>query len=339
MPTDLSTQIRALIDVADPVSPQEAMARTGPTLSTIDVPPSPATWRRPVLVAAGVVILAGAVTAGSLEAFSPATHPRRTAAKAPHRTVILTAAQVHTIVTSSTAAAHSSGTAQVTKVDAQGSTPQSNSTVAVTFDGANIDEQIAVQPEPPGSGHGFSTDDRLVNGQFYIYTAGPNDVDEWMHDTDSANDVASMQFPDPRTLYAALSSGAQFEVVGTEHADGTTLTRLQAADPSAINPAPLGNLVQGTVSSFSMTVDQNDVVRQMSFESTQTVQICHFTSGPLKSVQVMPGAHLHGPLASTTPTDCGATSMSSTVTVAFSHLGEPESVAVPAGAVNFAGKG
>jgi hypothetical protein len=147
--------------------------------------------------------------------------------------------------------------------------PQDGYDTAVTFSGQNIDEKITSAPEPPGSSKSFTTDDRFVDGQFYIYTPGPGDVLEWLHDTDSANDAASMQFPDPRTLYNAISPEAQFTVDGTTTMNGETVTHLVAGDPSAIDASALGNLAaDATLTSFEIWVDANDVVQQVASVSS-----------------------------------------------------------------------
>jgi hypothetical protein len=311
-------------------------------------------------VAAAVVIAASA--GGAL--LAAGSGPRRPA-PGTRVAIVLTAAEVHHIAASSVLAAASSGTAEVTETSSMNGTPQTNDEIAVTFDGSNIDEKITVNPEPPGSAKTFTTDDRLVDGQFYIYTPGPGDVLEWLHDTNSTNDTASMQFPDPRTLYGAINPSANFEVTGTSTSDGTTLTHLVALDPVAIDMSALGNLVQGALTSFQMTVNQNDVVQQMTFASSSTEHGCTFAIASGKSlanvkaelqkegvklkeiagpggkklaVVSTPGNRWADQAAGITST-CGPQMATSQVNVAFSNLGVPESVTAPQGAVDFAGKG
>jgi hypothetical protein len=230
--------------------------------------------------------------------------------------------------------------------------PQDGSGTAVTFSGQNINEKITSVPEPPGSAKSFTTDDRLVNGQFYIYTPGPNDVPEWLHDTKSANDATSMQFPDPRTLYRAISPQARFTADGTTTVKGQTVTRLVASDPSAISVSALGNLAAGaSVTSFTIWAGTNDVVQRIALSTSATNRVCMF--GPLTSAQrqkirqtitlpnrtnvqgVKPSA-IRSVLGSK---NCGPMTTISNLTVTFAHLGVPQSVTAPLGAVNYAGQG
>jgi len=356
MPTDLSNQIRSLIDVAEQVSAHEVLERTRTTDTPINPMKVSARWRahRPLLVAASTIALVGASLGWGLSAMHSGPN-HRVARTTPPSRVILTATEVHRIASRSTDAAALSGTAQVTETSSQNGTPQSSNSVAVTFDGTNIDEKITVNPEPAGSAASFATDDRLVDGQFYIYTPGPGDVPEWLHDTNSTNDASSMQFPDPRTLYAALSPNAEFEVVGTSGARGLTLTELRALDPAAIETGSLGNLAQGTLTAFEMTIDENDVVQQMTFASSATVHGCLFrlgaaerkelkaelekegVTGPIEAVS-LPALHAAENATGIKPT-CEVQTTTSQVTVDFANLGVPQSVVAPQGAVDFAGKG
>jgi hypothetical protein len=385
MSNDLSAQIRALVDAVEPVSASEAKAFSkrekgdvaGSRFAEPADPPARTDadrrrrGRRQLLtVAASVAILTGVGLAWGLAPSSPKAAGHRNAVRARHRSVILTAAEVHTIIAHSTAAS-ASGTAFVTETSGENGTPQTDNTIDVTFDGSNIDELITVHPEPPGSAPTFTTDDRLVDGQFYIYTPGPNGITEWQHDTNSGDDLASMQFPNPRTLYAALSPGAQFEVIGSTTTGDTTLTKLQALDPSAINANALGSFAGGVLSSFVMTIGQDNVVEQMAFSSTQTLRTCKFT-GTLRQlkaelekngVSITPGSSLRfselekkGVIAIAKSDDgkvekmitepaeqtlatCGPSTWTDNVSVAFSNLGAPESITAPQGAIDFQGKG
>ncbi|HXZ82798.1 MAG TPA: hypothetical protein VED84_03490, partial [Acidimicrobiales bacterium] len=233
--------------------------------------PSSRSLRLVVALVVGVLALVGAgiawgVSSSGGSGVRNATKPTR---------VVLTAAEVHAIAASSSTAMASTGTAQVTDTTTENGVAQTSDTIAVTFDGANIDEKITVNPEPPGSAKIFTTDDRLVDGQFYIYTFGPNDVTEWLHDTGSGSDV-SMQFPDPRTLYGEFNPRADFAVLGPTTSNGVTLTHLEALDPAAISTSALASLMTGTFSSFEIWTDENDVVQQMAFTSSQTENACAF---------------------------------------------------------------
>jgi hypothetical protein len=360
MNTDLSCQIRRLVDAAAPVSPDEAIDRAGLGTTRI-LPADPSTGRaathRVVLVgaaAACVLALVGGVLAWSGQRTSGARNmvPR-----------VLTALEVETISDRSTSALASGGTAQVSETTASNGVMQSSDSIAVTFDGSNVNEAITFDPEPPGSAPSFSTDDRLVDGQFYIYTPGPNDVPEWIHDVGSGAD-ASMQFPDPETLYSQLSANADFEVIGTELQDGVTLTHLIALDPAAIAIGPLASLASAHVSALELWVDPNDVVRQMTLDSSSTEQACTFDvnggarrqslervlkgRGAIRLLLkahgakvwvVRYGAVLPSARAAGIPVTCAPLTTTSLVFVAFSNFGAAETIEAPSGAVKVDGKG
>jgi hypothetical protein len=372
VPTDLQDRLCALVESVAPVSAEEAIARAGgppPSVAPVEgrTPSSGVVGARarrrgarPALVAASVLALAGAATglavaAGSTPPGTPsAGPPTRGTTHTPARTV-LTAADVQAITSRSSAAAASSGTAQVTETSSQNGVPQDGYDLAVTFSGANIDEKITSVPEPPGSADAFTTDDRLVDGQFYMYTPGPGDVLEWLHDTNSADDVASMQFPDPRTLYGAISAGADFAVAGTATLDGTAVTRLVAGEPSAIDTAALGNLAEGaTVTSFVVWVGADDVVQQLSLATSQVNRVCALrplTAAQRKALLLKDGETVTLPdgtterviakpaIATLAGADCGPVTTVTHVTVTFADLGVPQSVTVPQGARNVAAEG
>ncbi|MGH9100086.1 MAG: hypothetical protein ACRDV8_07640 [Acidimicrobiales bacterium] len=346
MSNDLKTQLRALVDTAAPVSAGEAKARAATRLGGVRVEPAsshthPARrWGRPVAVAASVMALAGAGSAWAITAGSrpPAAGHGERAAAAPK--VVLTAAELHAITARSGAAASTSGTAEVAETSSENGAPQGGYDVAVTFSGRNVDEKVTSVPEPPGSAPSFTTDDRLVAGQFYIYTPGPGDVLEWLHDTNSANDVASMQFPDPRTLFDAISPKAQFAAVGTTTMQGKTVTELVAGDPSAIDPAALGNLAAGdNLTSFELWVGSDDVVQRIALSTSLTSQVCKVL--PLTQAKRRDLLQRVGETA-TLPDgegDCGPTTTLTHFVVSFADLGVPQSVTAPQHAVDFTGKG
>lgn len=307
-------------------------------------------WRTTSTVAASAVaasVLALSGVAVGWEAVHGSGHAvatgRRTAPKMTTTVpkLTLTAMDVRLIAARSVAAA-STGTAEVTQTSSMNGEAQAGYTTAVTFSGQNIDEQITSVPEPPGSSKSFTTDDRYVDGQFYIYTPGPNDVAEWLHDTNSAGDAPAMQFPDPRTLYSAISPSAQFAADGTTTMNGETVTHLVADDPSAISDPALESLApQGTLTSFAIWVDREDVVQQIAFSTSSTGRVCQFK--PLGSAGAQDRGSktdnvLNAPAGKATAA-CGSETTTTNTTITFADLGIPQSVTAPVGAVDFSGKG
>jgi hypothetical protein len=293
-------------------------------------------WRVLAAVAASALALVGAGIGWAVTGSPGHAQPDKIAATP---TAVLTAAEVHLIASRSNSAA-SSGSAEVTETSTLNGAPQDGYDLAVTFSGQNIDEKITSVPEPASSAKSFTTDDRFVSGQFYIYTPGPNDVPEWLHDTDSADDAASMQFPEPRSLYAAISPQAQFTADGTATINGVTVTKLVAGAPSAISSASLGNLTAGsTLTSFTIWVDADKVVQQIALSTTATSKACSVTAGSsgLSSYQSDHVGSTKNELEQSG--SCSPQVTNSRVTVAFAGLGVPQSVTPPQGAVDFVGKG
>jgi len=323
---DLDLQIRALIDSVPPVTAREAIDRSS-ARGGAPGRRSPSV-RGPVAVAASVLLIAAAAgwVAASGEGQS---HRHRNVAAAP-----IDAADVSDILTASSSAMASSGMAHVVQTTYQNGHLQSTDTGTVTFDGQNIDEHDVIAS--PGS-NSFSVDDRLVDGQFYIYTAGPTGSVEWIHDTGS-DSTTSMAFPDPRSFYAQIDSQADFEVVGTSTHNGTTLSELAARRPGAIASAALAPLAQGALTSFVMWVDPDDVVQQLTFASSSTFEACTFgpkdleDKGGVKTVTTTPAQNRAS-------ARCGPQTTQQSATVTYSGLGGDETVVAPSHALDVVGHG
>jgi len=362
--TDLSTQIRALVDTAPPVSCAEALSRAGGQGAT-DAPFAGRSGQRPrhagshsaiAAVAASALVLAGAGgawlagAAGSSGSQRP-SYRQVTNARQPVA-VMLTARELSDIRSDSSSAMASTGTAQVTDSTTDDGTAQSSESIAVTFDGANLDEQMAVTDESSSGSQGtFTVDDRLVGSQFYLYTPGPDDVTRWYHDI-GQDATSSMVFPDPRTLYSEISPSADFEVVGTTTENGVAITHMRALNPAAVEVPSLGGLADSTVTAFDLWVDQDDVVQSLAIDSSQVEQACVFNPAAFPSRQALrnemaklqqadkvrfwiakPGSLLGEGL------QCGPQTTADSVGVTFADIGSPESVVAPQGATDVVGLG
>lgn len=356
---DLSEQIRELIDTVDPVTADEAIVLASSHQATLPelavaltvVPTArPPKWRRwGLAVTASAVAVAVALTAWLASASVRPGGTPTPALRAPARRVLLSAQEVSDITAKSASAMADSGTAEASEVMTRNGAVQSDISAAVTFEGPNLDEKMAVSSPAGavGGANAFTVDDRVVDGQFYIYTPGPDDVTRWYHDAGQDNDN-SLTFPDPRTLYPDISAAADFEVVGTTTLDGVTVTHLHAQDPQAINGAAVAGFTTGKVTAFDMWVDQNNVVRRLSLSSSDTARACQLTVGVGggTTLTTQPGKKLTnveslkpGQAISGTATQCGPQTTGESVTLDFAHLGAPESVVAPAGAIDFVGQG
>jgi len=336
--------IQAAVDLVLAASHQESPP--GPA------PSNPIVRRRPVVVvAAALATMAAAVVAVVL--LVPAGGPGSPTTTRPgarpggHAPRVITSAMVRLISLQSGAATADTGTAVETTTNTVGATIQGEpTTIDVTFSGPNVNYEIV------GDGAGAAgVENRVVDGQLYLYVKGPDLQMHWYHDT-SPDAAASMSFPDPRTLLQAVSASAGLEDLGQQRVDGVELTHLHATTPGALGALGIPD-VSATVTSFDVWVDSADIVRQMAVSSTWggsgfvcTVAPNSSGSSPSSgSVSIPPAARITTlPDGKPVPpgTVCGSThamSAGTTLDVRFADLGDPEAVAVPSGAIDQQGLG
>jgi len=319
------------------------------------MPVAPRSHRR-LLVASGIVAVAAAVFCGAvlLPAGSGTKAQKPGQASRPSRVPMhLSAKTVALISSQSAAAVADSGTAVETTFNSTGvgpaSTPQ---TIAVTFSGQDVNYLIT------SNGNGAEgVQNRVVDGQFYLYIKGPDLQMHWYHDT-SANAAATESYPDPRTLLEAINTSAGLEDLGIQSVNGMELTHLRATDPASIETLHIPH-VANTVTAFDVWVDTHNVVRQVRVTSSSAANL----SGPgavmCETSPNVPGytSHVGGPpiippseRISTLPngqavpagTICGdvlSTQLSTTLNILFGKLGVPESVTAPLDAIDQEGLG
>jgi hypothetical protein len=88
------------------------------------------------------------------------------------------------------------------------------------------------------------------------------------------------------------------------------------------------------ITSFDVWVDSHDVVHQMTMTSAPTGEVCYDVAGG-HAACAMPGGQLTGPSGAAPSVG----SVVFTVKIEFAHLGQPESVTAPTGAVDVDGLG
>jgi hypothetical protein len=282
-------------------------------------------------VAAAVACAAGGlVIAGSGSTGSPTTQARGSGGPGHAVPAVLTAFRVRLIASHTTALADS-GSAVETLMNTSNGSPQAvvPTTIDVTFSGQNVNYAIG------GNGSDAKgVQDRVVDGQVYTYIEGPDLQMHWYHQTQQGAE-AGMSFVDPRTLLRAVSPSAGLENLGQESVGGVELTHLRATTPGAIGQMGIPD-VTGTVKSFDVWVDGNNVVHQMRISSTSGNILCSRSTPGVSPhtheddgrVTILPGGKL-------VPTGVTCTYATATTTeVSFSDLGAPESVAVPSGAID-----
>jgi hypothetical protein len=299
----------------------------------------------------GVVATAAAVTV--LGVLLPAANDTQkpTFGRVSRSPVHLKAQTVALISSQSSAAVADSGTAVETTSNSTNDTaPSTPQTIDVTFSGVNVNYLIV------GNGDGAEgVQNRVVDGQFYLYVEGPDLKMHWYHDT-AANAATSESFPDPRTLLEAISPSAQLENLGSELVDGMELTHLRATDPASIDNLHFAD-VGTSVTAFDAWVDSRNVVRQMQITSSSAGSVsgpgdllCESariasgsTSNVAGTVAIPPSERisaLPGGKAVPAGTICGRvqsnqlSQLSTTLKIQFENLGAPESVTAPSNAVN-----
>lgn len=345
----------AVIDAAIEVVLAAAVQERRP--SPLGSPTRTSRFRRPrALDAAGLAAAAAAVLAIVVllpHGGGTGSPTRRPTGPRPddHAAKVLTAAMVRRISSQSAAAMADSGTAVETTTSTTGSATQgSPTTIDVTFSGQNVNYLMV------GNGNGAAgVENRVVDGQLYLYLKGPDLQMHWYHDT-SPDAAASLAFPDPRTLLQAVSPAAGLEDLGQQSVGGVGLTHLRAT-----NPGPLGALaipdISATVTSFDIWVDSADVVRQMDVSSVPSgirfvcaaapgASDSSGTSSGASPTMTIPPADRVSTLPDGRPVPPGAVCATaaslhlvSTFDVQFADLGDPESVVAPSGAVDQQGLG
>lgn len=355
MPADLKDQIHDLMQRGTyPVSAELIMGRDRGTAA--GSPRVPRSWRTPGRVAAIAAGFVAVACAGAV-AVTQLGGPARSAGPAPGRkpAVALTAAYVRHLASTSRLALAQSGRAVVRSQQAQDGVLQNTATYDITFNGQNwndaFSEVMAGLGGQPATTQ--SAVNRVVNGQAYDFF---NAVDgtRWYHVT-GPDAVSSLKIPDPRDLLAALAPAARFVAAGHTVLAGVPVTRLVATDPAAVPTGTSTIWPAGTVTAFTVWVDNSGVVRQLSVASADQV---HGVIGTLpeserkllqeflaKIAQVEASQHVSSAQAAriVAATPLGQQvrkerltqliTLATTTTVDFSGIGQPQVIQPPVGAI------
>jgi hypothetical protein len=314
--------------------------------------------RRAVLAGTGLTVTAGAAAIAVLMA---------TAGSGAPPSGMITAAMVRRVATASRSALAASGQAVVAYRTSQGGVLQDSGTDSITFSGKNWNDAFS-QTIPNGNGQPAHTQfaiNRIVNGQFYLYIAGRTPKLEWYHDTNPTGHP-SFTIPDPRTVLRALEPSARFEAAGYQVIGGMRLKKLRATDPGRVTG--LGSLPDlgpgGRVTSLAVWVDGHGVVRRMVLTSVQTSMVYPFRAYNARRkangtmIITVPSkvmaAHLRAKLKKArsaggrrfiirvAPAGSGTARREvavTTLTVSFSHIGQPQRITPPRHAIQQFGRG
>lgn len=304
--------------------------------------------RKPLLVAAGATAAAIAIGVAAV-ATTGATHPSPRAGSTPKPQTTGRVAQlvnIRTIAARSNTALGASGRAQIRFDDPSG---YQSGTTDLTFSGSNVAMTIHFAGE--AGRPGFDSQNMTVDGEFYLYTPGPDNVSRWYHDTNAGG--SSVFDSDPRTLLATLAPEAGFVEVGTDTVDGVEVTHLRA---TALDALPSLNLSLGPIDAREMKtldlwVGTDDVVRRLDLTTERHEQDLDPKTAPKLEKHADGTIAIIGPDGRRTVVQASdlqkalegypkiTRTFSSNYSVHFSDIGVPITIAAPAGAVDIAAEG
>jgi hypothetical protein len=293
--------------------------------------------RRAIGIGSAVALLVACIVVASLLVVRQPSSVRPSVSAHEARTQVLPASAIR-LISASTAAVADSGTAVESTTNSGGVVSLPPTTLDVTFSGQDVNYLVA------STGQGAEgVENRIVDGQLYLYVKGQDLEMHWYHDT-TPGAATSLGFPDPRNLISAIGPPLGFEEVGHQELDGILVTHLRATTPGALSGHGIHGLT-GTITSFDAWVDANNVVQQVTATSTyQTCSLGQRVSAPVAhdTVPSTTNENSQGVSASPylkpeTPSRCATAT--SKVQITFADLGAPESVTVPPGAIDQASVG
>jgi hypothetical protein len=299
--TDLPSMIREYVDGGtNPITFAEIETRAGAREPAVR--PAPARRRsRLGIVVTGVAAagIAGALVASQLGGTAAGDR------------AVLTAAVLKQMAAASRAAM-TSGQASIDWAGSNGWAGSSGTPTVVqqvSFDGANWNDVMYA------SGQG-ETIERVVDGEAYQYpaivmTPKPHLVAGWTHVVTSGQGN-SLAVPDPRVLLSVLSPSAGFVSGGYTIVDGVRVQELNATTPGAVPLGPLDQIIDGepaspSLSALELWVNSSGVVLKARMV---------ITGNDGKAASAQAGKQ---PNTGTV-----------TVTVTFSHIGQPQPITAPA---------
>lgn len=294
--TDLQPLIRACVDgETTPISSGEIRARAALGESLVRRVPS---RRRSRFALAGTGLAAAGIAAALVVA--------QTGGTAAGGKAVLTDVVIRHLATASRTAM-TSGQADIYWISAG----SASVTQHIGFDGDNYIDTIQSVGGPPVKGplhavvwHG-KTIDEVVDGQTYHYPAivwkpKAHFAAGWMR----VGTGGSLDIPDPRTFLDLLSPSAGFVSDGYTTVNGTRVEHLRATTPQQIPLTPLNDVIQSEPDSPRISA----------------LDLWVSTSGVVVEARV---------------TVTGTDGAPVTVTVMFSHTGQPQQITVPAHYTNF----
>lgn len=302
MSNDLKIRITEMVEAVPTVSANEARQRA----ATSTLPRRPAVRRRRFAVGSLAVAAVAAAVLTVVQPWNP-NQPVTPQAVSP---------VVVRLVADTSAAALSSGTAHMTITDTSNGKLVNAWKVEMAFSGADITENVTYTTAPPTAPPGMPPSTPLppsrfsmavVDGIVYRQIAGT-----WYAEAESQapNILAA---PTPRTLLSRITPAARIIDLGTDRHNGWT--HLRAANPAALLSVLNGQVigaVGGKMKSVDLWVDNNRVVRQMTWTTSGKSAVCPAEKSPVS-----------------TPMRCTYTNNLNSVTITFANIGATQHISAP----------
>jgi hypothetical protein len=350
MATDLKDQIHTLMETGiHPVSVRDIArrdrAQPSPFHSRTALPSRRLTIGAIALAAAGCA--AGLIATQLADGQSPPTFT--------HRPAVLAAAYVRHLAAASRLALAQSGQAVLTTTLTQSGQLQQISTDHLTFSGANWNDSFTYTAAVNGTMLApESAVNRVVDGQAYDYFVAADGL-AWYHVT-GPDAVSSLNIPDPRALLTELEPAADFVRVGPAVVDGVQVEHLRATELAGLAAIALPSVqAGGQVIALDVWVDSAGVVRQLSVSVSRQVtvvalrpgsspKLVHVTTpGQQAAAQRVPAADPAQKQAALNATGAApraqTETQTTTSTVTFLDIGQPQVITAPASAIPVYGRG
>jgi hypothetical protein len=307
--------------------------------------------------ATGVIAVACAGAVAAAELAGPAS-PAGTGTN--HAGKVFTTAMVRQVARASRIALAHSGHAVISYRDTLGGRLNSSGTEDITFSGQNWNLILHFPPGQEGA-EPFVIN-RVVNGQAYDYFIANHGL-RWYHVT-GPDAVSSLKIPDPRQLLHELAPAGRFMLVGHTVVGGVRLEQLRARDPRQLPVLNLpGVWPGGHLTALTVWVDGHGVVQKMNMTASQAIVVTSLGGvNPrklpknTKVIRLKAGRHgvpaiqeqiktIHGhkerviTMWLAIGSKLAGQVETSTLTVAFQDIGQPQVITAPAHAINVYGRG
>lgn len=223
------------------------------------------------------------------------------------------------LVADTSAAALNSGRAHLDTLETVNGSPNNTASVDIAFDGTDLSQTATsgLYPGVPGASEPTVATDAIyvVNGIVYHQVGG-----KWY--AENVKDVTDLPIvPTPATIISHITPATQLDSLGTDSTTGWT--HLQAKNPQALADMLNGQVLAGgagTLTSFDLWVDAKNIAQRMTWAWSGQHKNCWTQTSP-----------------ATLPPHCTTFSYRATFSMTFSHIGMPQTITPPEGALQGSG--